>query len=779
MGHWASRRHRRQHVTDSDEDVTLRWRTGWVGDDDTNGLSLQGLGPCQQPALVASIPSPFAHGHHKLPPAQQHLFLLGYGRTLFFLHDSGCHTCHCQALSRGIDDVRRPLTLTPFAHATATLGDGIDAHLLFLEHILTSFVIQSPVFLRGVMATMKNDFFIAEGMAPPQRIFFPLEKICMALQHNQRAGAGLHNVDNPCFLSSILQCLMYTTLWPTTYSLGSTARPVSTSVNISLASVSDQVKKAVTNRPMSSPVTGQITKFVRFFFHVKNCSAASCGRRAEVTIAHHLIHNLPITPTPWTPPTPTPWPVGKSRLVVFHQVFPIPHLYLFPQTHEMADKHLTCPMVAQEEDRAPQESSSPAEPQELCMAQDLEMVVAEGMAPPQRILFPPEKICMAWQHSQRAGAGLHNLGNTCFLNSVLQCLTYTPPLANHLLSGEHSRACGQKGFCVMCRMEVHVQQVLHSSASAIEPWAVVDFLTEIGENFQHGRQEDAHEFLRCTMDAMQRACLRGNSDLDMSSQATTIIHQIFGGFLRSRVTCWSCQAVSNSYEAFLDVPLDIKPLALSWLSRCDKMTAASKRFTVHRAPKVLTVCLKRFEAFTGDKISKVCAQLECNVLFLKRVSQSRTLFHKLLMLRFSRSLLGTLPVGRQVVEYPQYLDLRPYMSQAAGEPLLYSLYAVLVHGGGSCRAGHYFCYIKASDGLWYHMNDKSVDLCDSDTVLRQQAYLLFYIRYSDLEVGQRASSSPAPPEARSLLSQWAAGSKQVRSVAQQHLPHRTKAAVGR
>ncbi|KAK2521985.1 hypothetical protein Q9966_012939 [Columba livia] len=336
----------------------------------------------------------------------------------------------------------------------------------------------------------------------------------------------------------------------------------------------------------------------------------------------------------------------------------------------MADKHLTCPMVAQEEDRAPQESSSPAEPQELCMAQDLEMVVAEGMAPPQRILFPPEKIRMAWQHSQRAGAGLHNLGNTCFLNSVLQCLTYTPPLANHLLSGEHSRACGQKGFCVMCRMEVHVQQVLHSSASAIEPWAVVDFLT---------------------------------------------------------VTCWSCQAVSDSYEAFLDVPLDIKAAASVTAaledfvkpehldgencfkcSKCDKVTAASKRFTVHRAPKVLTVCLKRFEAFTGDKISKV-------------------------------------------VEYPQYLDLRPYMSQAAGEPLLYSLYAVLVHGGGSCRAGHYFCYIKASDGLWYHMDDKSVDLCDSVTVLRQQAYLLFYIS-ADCRASSRLGLSLELGELQGVLS---------------------------
>ncbi|KAF1675815.1 Ubiquitin carboxyl-terminal hydrolase 42, partial [Pygoscelis papua] len=328
----------------------------------------------------------------------------------------------------------------------------------------------------------------------------------------------------------------------------------------------------------------------------------------------------------------------------------------------------------------------------------------EGMAPPQRILFPPEKICMAWQQRQRPGAGLHNLGNTCFLNSVLQCLTYTPPLANYLLSREHSQSCHQQGFCMMCVMEAHVNEVLRFSASAIQPWTVVHVLTRIGEHFQHGMQEDAHEFLRCTVDAMQRACLSGSGNLDISSQATTIVHQIFGGFLRSRVTCLSCKAVSDSYEAFLDVPLDIKaassvPAALEDFvkpeqldgdncfkcGKCDKMVAASKRFTIHRVPRVLTLCLKRFEDFTGRKISKV-------------------------------------------VEYPEYLDLRPYTSQAAGEPLLYALYAVLVHSGGSCHAGHYFCYTKASNGLWYEMNDTSVDGCGIDTVLRQQAYLLFYVR---------------------------------------------------
>ncbi|NXQ27561.1 UBP42 hydrolase, partial [Alaudala cheleensis] len=328
----------------------------------------------------------------------------------------------------------------------------------------------------------------------------------------------------------------------------------------------------------------------------------------------------------------------------------------------------------------------------------------EGMAPPRRILFPPEKICMVWQQRQSAGAGLFNVGNTCFLNAVLQCLTYTPPLANYLLSREHSQACHQQGFCMMCIMEAHVNKVLDSPVSAILPLAVLKVFRCIGEHFQPGREEDAHDFFCCTVNAMQKACLSASNDLDLSSQSTTIVYQIFGGFLRSRVICYSCKAISDSYEAFLDVPLDIK--AASSLAaaledfvtpehldgencfkcgKCKKNVAASKRFTVHCAPKVLTVCLKRFDCFTGGKISKV-------------------------------------------VEYPEYLDLRPYMSQADGEPVPYSLYAVLVHSGVSCHGGHYFCYTKASNGLWYQMDDESVELRGIDTALRQQAYLLFYAR---------------------------------------------------
>ncbi|XP_032063063.1 LOW QUALITY PROTEIN: ubiquitin carboxyl-terminal hydrolase 42-like [Aythya fuligula] len=380
-----------------------------------------------------------------------------------------------------------------------------------------------------------------------------------------------------------------------------------------------------------------------------------------------------------------------------------------------------------------------------------DLIVNDGIAPPQSILFPPEKICMDWRETQSVGVGLYNLGNTCFLNATLQCLTYTPPLANYMLSLEHSQSCREQDFCMMCTMETHINQALRCTVDAIEPTHVISNLSRIGQHFRFGSQEDAHEFLRYTVDAMQEACLNGSTELDRSSQATTIIHQIFGGFLRSRVKCLNCKAVSDTYEAFLDITLDIK--AVSSVSRalelfvkpeeldgencykcseCKKMVPASKRFTIHRSSKVLTISLKRFADFTGGKINKE-------------------------------------------VKYPEYLDLRAYMSQSMGEPLLYALYAVLVHHGVSCHSGHYICYVKAGNGLWYQMNDAKVVRTDIKRVLGQQAYILFYIRRYDLTLGERAFYLPAPSYPCSFPpGQQGANSKQAGFLGPRLLPHMIK-----
>ncbi|KAG7460203.1 hypothetical protein MATL_G00218850 [Megalops atlanticus] len=259
----------------------------------------------------------------------------------------------------------------------------------------------------------------------------------------------------------------------------------------------------------------------------------------------------------------------------------------------------------------------------------------------------------------------------------------------------------QSGFCMICVMQNHIIQAFANTGNAIKPVSFIRDLKKIARHFRFGSQEDAHEFLRYTIDAMQKACLNGYPKLDRQTQATTLVHQIFGV---TSVKCSICKSVSDTYDPYLDIAVEIrqaanivralelfvKPDVLSgenayMCAKCKKKVPATKRFTVHRTSNVLTLSLKRFANFSGGKITK--------------------------------------DVG-----YPEFLNIRPYMSQSSGDPVMYGLYAVLVHSGYSCHAGHYYCYVKASNGQWYQMNDSMVHSSNIKVVLNQQAYVLFYLR---------------------------------------------------
>ena len=182
----------------------------------------------------------------------------------------------------------------------------------------------------------------------------------------------------------------------------------------------------------------------------------------------------------------------------------------------------------------------------------------EEMPQPKRVLYPPQKVKLKWPNPRRVGPGIQNMGNTCFMNSVLQCLTYTAPFANYILDGEHKSKCRQVGFCAFCEIGNHIMRALNGQENVIRPMVILKNLRFIAKQMSWGKQEDSHEFLRLLLDHIQKSCYKGITGLDNLSKETTIINQIFGGFLRSEVLCLKCHHRSSIYEPFLDLSLDIK-----------------------------------------------------------------------------------------------------------------------------------------------------------------------------------------------------------------------------
>lgn len=167
---------------------------------------------------------------------------------------------------------------------------------------------------------------------------------------------------------------------------------------------------------------------------------------------------------------------------------------------------------------------------------------------------------MMWKENRQTGAGLSNLGNTCFLNATLQCIAYTPPFAQYLMEQrhlEHWRLQDTDMFTILSKV---IKGMHHRPNGVFKPTPIIQRLPLLNRIFHVGRQEDAHEFLRCLLYALHKDELK-NAGLKESKAGrraeTNAIHTIYGGYLRNQVHCPSCGHNSNTFDPFLDLSLDV------------------------------------------------------------------------------------------------------------------------------------------------------------------------------------------------------------------------------
>lgn len=340
--------------------------------------------------------------------------------------------------------------------------------------------------------------------------------------------------------------------------------------------------------------------------------------------------------------------------------------------------------------------------------------------------------------------GLKNLGNSCFMNAVLQCLAACFPLARYFTSGQWkndvcvSNPLGYRGNIAKEFAKV-LRDLSSDDNSVIAP---VDLRHELGRTrpeFASNEQQDAQELLNFLLDAIHedlnanalKSQLRELNEAEEFHRETladpfvseiewkrhthrnsSIIVKLFQGQLQSRLKCLTCGHSSTTYNAFSSLSLPIPP----------KKGAISVEDCVREFVKA--------EGMTGED-SWYCARCKAKRNAYKKLSISR--LPDVLIIHFKRfeskgpwrDKLNT------PIDFPLTgLDMTQFLGQglqnSTSVKSIYDVFGIVYHRG-SMEGGHYTAMVNADSQRaedWTLFDDSRV--APNNEIDRKASYLLFY-----------------------------------------------------
>ena len=110
------------------------------------------------------------------------------------------------------------------------------------------------------------------------------------------------------------------------------------------------------------------------------------------------------------------------------------------------------------------------------------------------------------ERGARAVVGLSNLGNTCFMNSCLQCVVHIRPLAEYFLDRSYERdlcrTSPMKGQLAKAFGDLILEMYSSSPQSSVTPSSVKKVVGKWAPQFSGYSQQDSQEFLRFLLDGL-------------------------------------------------------------------------------------------------------------------------------------------------------------------------------------------------------------------------------------------------------------------------------------
>uniref|UniRef100_A0A4W3H7S3 Ubiquitin carboxyl-terminal hydrolase n=1 Tax=Callorhinchus milii TaxID=7868 RepID=A0A4W3H7S3_CALMI len=339
--------------------------------------------------------------------------------------------------------------------------------------------------------------------------------------------------------------------------------------------------------------------------------------------------------------------------------------------------------------------------------------------------------------------GLINLGNTCFMNCIVQALTHTPLLRDFFLSDRHKCEMQSPNCCLVCEMSRLFQEFYSGYRSPHIPYRLLHLVWTHARHLAGYEQQDAHEFLIAALDVLHRHCKGDDNGKKASNpnHCNCIIDQIFTGGLQSDVTCQVCHGVSTTIDPFWDISLDLPGSSTPFwpLSPGSDGNVVNGESHMSSGTTTLTDCLRRF---TRPEHLGSGAKIKCSGCHSYQESTKQLTMKKLPIVacfhlkRFEHSA----KLRRKIttyVSFPLELDMTPFMasskeSRMNGQYLQpvdslnnenkYSLFAVVNHQG-TLESGHYTSFIRQHKDQWFKCDDAIITKASIKDVLDSEGYV--------------------------------------------------------
>ncbi|XP_049620770.1 ubiquitin carboxyl-terminal hydrolase 8-like [Suncus etruscus] len=336
--------------------------------------------------------------------------------------------------------------------------------------------------------------------------------------------------------------------------------------------------------------------------------------------------------------------------------------------------------------------------------------------------------------------GLRNLGNTCYMNSVLQCLCNAPCFSDYFNQNYYlddinrSNPLGHKGK-VAEEFGLIIKALWSGQYRHISPKDFKITIGKINDQFAGSSQQDSQELLLFLMNSLhedlnkadnqKRYKEENNDHLDDLKAAEhawqkhkqlneSIIVTLFQGQFKSTIQCLTCYKRSRTFETFMHLSLPLASTSKCTLQDCFRLFSKEEKLTDNNS-FYCSHCRAQQDSLKSIKICKLPPVL---LIHLKRFSYKGRQKNKL----------------QANVDFPlENLDLSQYVIDSNNNLKKYNLFSVSNHYGGLNR-GHYTAFCKnAAKQCWFKFDDHEVSYIPTSSVKSSAAYILFYT-----SVGSRA-----------------------------------------